>query len=114
MSRKTNKESEEITNKELEEIKKIFEAEDTSKNKLGLSLVNKAIFMEKTLDKLEEKIKKDGVVVEMCQGSYSIDRENPALKSYNGLIKNYNSIIKQINDLLPSEQPQEDPFDTFE
>lgn len=103
-----------ITNSKLQEIKKLFEKEDTSKNKLGLSLVDKAIFMEQTLEKLEAKINENGVVTEMCQGTYTIERENPALKSYTSLIKNYNSIIKQIYDLLPSEEPTEDPFDSFE
>lgn len=98
----------------LDEIRKLFEAEDTSKNKLGLSLVDKAIFMEKTLGELQVKIEQNGVVTEMCQGSYTIERENPALKSYTSLIKNYNSIIKQIYDLLPNEQPKTDAFEDFE
>ena len=99
---------------ELKEIRKLFEAEDTSKNKLGLSLVDKAIFMEKTLGELQAKIEEKGVVTEMCQGTYTIERENPALKSYTSLIKNYNSIIKQIYDLLPSEEPKTDEFEDFE
>jgi len=99
---------------ELKEIRKLFEAEDTSKNKLGLSLVDKAIFMEETLGKLQAKIEENGVVTEMCQGTYTIERENPALKSYTSLIKNYNSIIKQIYDLLPSEEPKTDEFEDFE
>lgn len=101
---------------ELKQIQKIFEQEDTSKNKLGLSLVDKAMFMEQTLAKLKEKIEQDGVVTIMCQGSYEIERENPALKSYTSLIKNYNSTIKQISDLLPVEAPkeEEDAFESFE
>ena len=68
--------------------------------------------MEQTLSKLQAKIEKDGVVTEMCQGSYSIERENPALKSYTSLIKNFSSIMKQITDLLPKEEKTED--DAFE
>ena len=104
-----------VTAKELLEIKKIFEQEETSKNRLGLSLVNKAIFMEQTLDKLQAKVEKDGVVTEMCQGTYMIERENPALKSYTGLIKNFNSTLKQIYELLPSDnENKEDAFEDFE
>lgn len=103
-----------VTAQQLQDIKKLFESDLTNKNKLGLSLVNKAIFMEQTLDKLQEKIEKDGVVTTMCQGSYEIERENPALKSYNGLIKNFNTIMKQILDLLPSDEQKEDAFDSFE
>ena len=48
----------------------------------------------------------------MCQGDYSIDRENPALKSYNTTIKNYQTLIKQITELLPSESENNgDNFD---
>ena len=104
-----------VTAKELLEIKKIFEQEETSKNRLGLSLVNKAIFMEQTLDKLQAKVEKDGVVTKMCQGSYEIERENPALKSYTGLIKNFNSTLKQIYELLPNDnENKEDAFEDFE
>ncbi len=103
-----------VTAQQLQDIKKLFESDLTNKNKLGLSLVNKAIFMEQTLDKLQEKIEKDGVVTTMCQGSYEIERENPALKSYTGLIKNFNTIMKQILDLLPSDEQKEDAFDSFE
>lgn len=109
------KKEEKVTKQELEKIRAIFEKEDTNKNKLGLGLVDKAIFMEETLKKLKKEIDAEGVVTEMCQGSYTIKRENPALKSYNGLIKNYISIIKLINDLLPvEEEKEEDPFDSFE
>lgn len=110
------KKGNETTLKQLEDIRKIF-SKDTSinKNKLGLSLVDEAIYMKQTLDKLKEKIDKNGVVTEMCQGSYTIERENPALKSYTSLIKNFNTTVKQVNDLLPTEEPkQEDPFDNFE
>ena len=48
----------------------------------------------------------------MCQGEYSIDRENPALKSYNTTIKNYQALIKQITELLPNEnESNRDDFD---
>jgi hypothetical protein len=51
----------------------------------------------------------------MCQGNYSIDRESPALKSYNTTIKNYQTLIKQITDLLPVETKKDvgDEFDKF-
>ena len=100
----------EINIKELEkEICKI----DGNKQKLALSLLDKAEFLEEVLQKLKIKVQIDGVVTEMCQGEYSIDRENPALKSYNTTIKNYASIIKQLNDMLPVEK-EKDKTDGFE
>lgn len=101
------------TNKvDLKSIKNTFETMDSDKSKLGLTLIDEAIFMQKTLDELKKKIATDGVVTSMCQGSYNIDRANPALNQYNSLIKNYQSCIKQIADLLPKEDlSNEDRFD---
>lgn len=93
---------------DLSEIKKIFEDMNDSKGKLGLSLLQKAEFMNETLKELQQRVVEDGVVVSMCQGSYEIERENPALRSYNTTIKNYTSVIKQINDLLPQEEKVKD------
>ena len=99
---------------DLNSIRKEFEKEDTSKNKLGLALVERAIFMRETLKKLEEKIEESGVVTEMCQGNYSIERANPAIQAYNGTLKNYTSTIKQLVDMLPEEIIEDDSFENFE
>lgn len=98
---------------DIKELRNTFEKLDNDKSKLALSLLDKAQFMEKTLSKLQQKVNDDGVVTTMSQGSYEIERENPALKSYNTTIKNYTSVIKQLNDMLPSkENPNKD--DGFE
>lgn len=88
---------------DLKVIKSVFESSNDNKSKLGLSLLDKIEFMEKTLQDLQDKIKKDGVITEMCQGKYNIDRANPALQAYNVTIKNYTSAIKQVVDLLPED-----------
>lgn len=99
----------------IKELRTTFEKLDNDKSKLALSLLDKAEFMEETLKKLQEKVKKDGVVTIMSQGAYVIDRENPALKSYNTTIKNYTSVIKQLNDMLPTkeQEPKDDGFEGF-
>lgn len=97
---------------DLKSLKQTFEKMDSDKGKLGLTLLDEVEFMKQTLDHLKENIKEYGVVTDMCQGSYSIERANPALNQYNSLIKNYNSTIKQINDILPKENSSnEDGFD---
>ena len=97
---------------ELKTLKETFEKKDNDKSKLALSLLEEAYFCGDTLKKLKEKVEKDGVVTEMCQGDYSIDRENPALKSYNTTIKNYQALIKQITELLPNKSVNDaDNFD---
>lgn len=99
----------------IQELKDTFEQLDDNKSKLALSLLDKAEFLEETLSKLQKKVNDDGVVTTMCQGSYEIERENPALKSYNTTVKNYTSIIKQVNDMLPNnENPnKDDGFESF-
>lgn len=94
---------------DLEDLKEKFKDD-----MIGLELVGRAIFMQETLRKLEEKIDKGEPITEMCQGSYSIDRINPALQAYNITIKNFTAIMKQINDSLPPEDPDDDEFDKFE
>ncbi len=97
---------------DLKTLKETFEKMDNDKSKLALSLLDEAYFCGDTLKKLKEKVEKDGVVTEMCQGNYNIDRENPALKSYNTTIKNYQALIKQITDLLPNQDNNNgDDFD---
>lgn len=85
----------------INELRIVFEKMNDNKSKLALSLLDKAEFMEDTLKQLQDRIKENGVVTSMCQGSYNIDRANPALQAYNVTIKNYNSVIKQLVDLLP-------------
>lgn len=93
-------------------LKELFNEMDNEKGMLGLALIKEAEFMKITLTKLKREMNK-GVVTEMSQGKYSIDRANPALTQYNAMIKNYQSTIKQINDLLPKDTPEGayDPFD---
>lgn len=100
--------------KDLKPLENTFLKMDNDKGKLGLSLVEEANFLGNTLKNLREQVVKSGVVTEMCQGAYSIDRENPALRSYNTSIKNYQSLIKQITELLPKDEKSiEDEFDEF-
>ena len=93
-------------------LKETFNEMDNEKGILGLTLIKEAEYMKKTLTKLKKEIDAEGIVVQMDQGKYIIDRANPALSPYNTMIKNYQSIIKQLNDLLP-EIPT-DPEDKFD
>ena len=99
----------------IKELRSTFEQLEDDKSKLALSLLDKAEFVEATLDKLQKKVNDDGVITTMCQGDYEIDRENPALKSYNTTLKNYTAVIKQLNDMLPSKENtnKDDGFESF-
>lgn len=101
-------------NYDIKKLRELFTSLDDNKSKLALNLLDKAEFLEKTLLDLKARVETDGVVVEMCQGKYNIEREHPALRSYNTTIKNYASIIKQLSDILPkSEQIKTDSFEDF-
>lgn len=97
--------------KDIQRIQKLFSDTDSERNSLGLALLEELKFTLQTLKKLKADIRKNGVVVEMPQGNYSIKRANPALQSYNVLIKNYQSLVKSIMDMLPQETPDLDDFD---
>lgn len=100
---------------DLKELKYIYETLGNGKSKLALSLLDKAEFLETTLNELKKEVEQSGVITKMCQGEYEIDRENPALKSYNTTIKNYTTVVKQLNDMLPikNENSNNDGFDEF-
>lgn len=93
-------------------LKKTFNDMNNEKGMLGLTLVKELEFMKKTLTKLKKELSDKGVVTEMSQGKYSIERANPALTQYNSMIKNYQSTVKQINDLLPKDSL--DNYDDFD
>ena len=98
--------------KSLAELKGLF-ANGDKKSILAISLIDKAQFMEETLQKLQVEVNENGVTTSMCQGKYNIDRTNPSLQAYNNTIKNYTSVIKQLNDMLPKEEVKAQTFDEF-
>ncbi len=97
-----------IVKVDLKSIKSTLTELDNDLSKLGLNLLVEAEFMKKTLKKLKQDINKNGVITQMPQGEYTIERANPSLTQYNALVKNYNATIKQIADILPKEDPNND------
>ena len=102
-----------MATKLIKDLNKLNDIFSQNGNILALSLLDKAKFMETTLQQLQEKVTEGGVVTKMCQGKYDIDRANPALQAYNVTIKNYTSVIKQLNDMLPKIDNRIDDFDNF-
>ena len=92
-------------------VKDKIETMSDDKKSIALGLLKELSYMNDTLEKLKERIDSKGVVTEMCQGSYSIDRTNPALQTYNALIKNYTSTSKQLFEMLPNDDDGSDNFD---
>lgn len=95
-------------------LKNVFNEMPEERAMLGLSLIKELEFMKTTMNKLKKELRDKGVVTEMDQGKYTIDRANPALQQYNAMIKNYNSTIKQISELIPKDLVEIDDFDNDE
>lgn len=93
--------------KKLDELKVIF-SDDDNTSILARALLDKAIFMDKSLRELEKKVEENGVVTSMCQGAYSIDRTNPSLTTYKDLVKSFTTVVKQLNDMIPKDNKEED------
>ena len=75
--------------------------------KISEKLFERAAYMAVSLEDMEEKISEDGLLVEMPQGSYTIERAHPLLQQYNTMVKNYNATIKQLGEALPPAQAEQ-------
>lgn len=95
----------------LNSLKETFDIMDNDRGKLGLSILRELEFILKTLEQLKKEIKDKGVVTDMDQGKYKIQRSNPALNTYNVTIKNYQSLVSKLNELLPKSETSSDDFE---
>ena len=89
---------------ERDRLKKILQDVPAQQRELCERLIDRAAFMLVTLLDYEQIITEEGIIVSMPQGTYSIERENPAAKGYNTMVKNYQGVIKQLTDLLPDKK----------
>lgn len=89
---------------ERDRLKKILNDVPSQQQELCERLIDRAAFMLVTLLDYEAAITEFGVITEMPQGNYSIQRENPAAKGYNTMVKNYQAVIRQLTDLLPGKK----------
>lgn len=92
--------------KEQSRIKKIYKNLPKEKLEIAKKLIERAAYMLVSLEDMEAKINKDGLVVTMPQGNYEIERAHPLLQPYNAMVKNYNATIKQLNDISPNTETE--------
>ncbi|MEB3029104.1 hypothetical protein VJI72_04775 [Parvimonas micra] len=90
----------------LKKLKPYYENLTPDEQIYAKNLAEEIAFMKIALEDLRADVNKNGVVTEMIQGDYSIQRENPALRSYNTTIKCYNSTIKQLDEFLNKNNVQ--------
>jgi len=95
-------------------IKEIVDLIDCNKRDLAQKLVNRALFMEKTLKKLEKRVREEGAVIKCKNGNgFDTTMEHPAQKSYNTMIGKYNALIKTIIDMVPENADPDDELLSF-
>jgi len=95
------------TKKEQRRIAKLYKNLPKDRLEITKKLIERAAYMLVSLEEMEEKIASDGLVVEMPQGNYTIERAHPLLQQYNAMVKNYNSTIKQLNESLPPVEAEQ-------
>lgn len=102
-------------NKEIKRLTGIIEELDENKKALATGPIKDLAFMRVTLEKLKDIVNKEGVIDEMEQGGYTIQRAHPALKSYNDMIPKYNSSKQLLINMFPKEVATilDDGFESF-
>ena len=100
--------------KDLNKLKDLISSIDENKREFAEKLLNRATFMDNTLDELEEIIENEGAVITTTNGNgFDVMSEHPAQKSYNIMIGKYNALIKTIIDLLPKSDSEGDELLDF-
>ena len=85
-------------------IKKLINTLPDAKKSVALGLLDKAVFMDEELGKLQATLKEKGWVEKYKNGDNQFGlKKSSEAEVYNNMIKNYNSTLKQIADLFPAE-----------
>jgi len=100
----------------LKSLKSSVESIKSDKKPIASSLLQQAIFCEKTLNKLKKIIDAEGTTCLMAIGKNGnlVECERPEMKSYNALIKNYNALVKNLYDIIEPELEATDPNDDLD
>lgn len=95
----------------LTDIKKTIKALPGDRRDAAESIYTEVVFLIGTLEKLKERIEKDGAVIKTARTV----KENPAMRAYNSSLQRYSLLFKQLIDLLPvpAEKPKKDPLTAF-
>lgn len=100
--------TEEKIKKKERKIKKLFENLPKEKAQLAEPLIHQYATTTVTLERLADEINNGEVIEDFVQGSQSLRRESPALKSYNSTVKSFTALSKSLLDLLPDDTKAKD------
>ena len=89
-------------------IRELIETLPDAKKSIANGLLDKAVFMDGELFKLQKILKDKGWVEEYQNGANQCGlKKSSEADVYNAMIKNYNSTLKQIADLFPETMTAE-------
>lgn len=92
----------------LKPIRDLIDTLPEAKKSIATGLLDKAVFMDGELLKLQNILKSKGWVEEYQNGAnQSGMKKSSEADVYNSMIKNYNATLKQISDLFPEDQGAE-------
>lgn len=74
--------------------------------KKAKELISKLADVLIMMDECKDHVDSDGCVTEMCQGNYSIERENPWSKVYDAKVKLMISLIDKLDKMLPDSKTE--------
>lgn len=94
--------------KEMKRIKRLIKFMDENKQPMAHGLYDKLVFMDNSLQELQDNVEENGALDLFEQGKQSMMRESPALTAYNKTIQRYNQTMKQFTDLLPVSNTKQD------
>lgn len=77
-----------------------------SNKKKAQELIEKLADVLVMMDECKEHIDLDGCVTDMCQGNYSIQRENPWSKVYDSKSKIMLSILDKLDKMMPDSKAE--------
>lgn len=92
----------------LKPIRELIDTLPEAKKSIATGLLDKAVFMDSELLKLQKILKEKGWVEEYQNGANQSGlKKSSEADVYNAMIKNYNATLKQIADLFPENLDSE-------
>ena len=88
-------------------IKKLFKELPSDKAQFADGLIAQFAVTSVTLERLADEINGGELIEDFVQGSQSMRRESPALRSYNTTIKSFTALSKSLLDLLPEKEQKQ-------
>ena len=88
----------------IKKFKKTYENLPEGCRDKAAELIKRAAEFSVQMDECKEHLIEEGLVVEMQQGNYSIERENPWSKIQERALKSFISCVNKLDSMFPDEK----------